>query len=875
MSNSLNNASTNLLAQYLAREQLTVVHNATASTASIDLANRVLELPTWDTSKVGAQAKPVYHGLVGHEVAHALHTPADQWLTAQSEIAGANSSDRAKAVAQDFVNVVEDARIEKMIVREFPGLKSDFAHMYDTMWKMDAFGCKGKDLSEMRFIDRLNLHFKVGKHAGVAVPFSDEEQEIIKRIDRAVSFRDVIDIAKDLYNTAKQEEEEQNDPQGDDGQQTQPGNKQDGQNGKKNQPCNPGEKGESSQSDSQSDDSQDGDEQESEGNGKGDAQDDGDEDGESGSSSDGDGDEDGNDSNAESQDGTDGSEDKSSKDAEKNEFDPNAKGKVADRHTNADTDIVPLGSTTQQNLSKFVNGLVNVKIDEEPIRVPNIDPTDIVVDCADFVKLVDSTAHVPSYYGSQSKNINVAQEVEEQSLALFAEMTKKEKSAVDLMVRQFELRKAAKDFARQSSCKTGRISPRHLAKYKFSEDIFDRVTIKRDEKNHGIVILLDWSGSMSPIISEVVSQVGGILQFCRRAGIPAEVYFFNSMYNKWAEERFNKNPALCGSGNNKRTRQDALRYGIGGFGSSENWMVAEAMDFTDRVCHLPAGTTAKGGHVILKAFSLIKVYDAKMDNRKFASTYGRLLLLANTYGSRSGRCEGFKGNIGFGECLNMGDTPLDESILAMREVVSKFRKSSNSKVTFISMSDGEGQGLTNMYSYTKRGQVRGSEKAQKTVTAVLIDGRNGRRYENGKLDRGYARDKTHNTCVEMFRDATDCEIVGIMMVPGKRANLSYISMYSQNFPKFKDHKDAQVKRDADEKQFTDEGYLAVPVDGYNSYFFLSVTTAFDIAREQEKERRRLDALKNRKMAIERQMILDGEKNQSNRAFINRLMGIVA
>ena len=874
MSNSLNNASTNLLAQYLAREQLTVVHNATASTASIDLANRVLELPTWDTSKVGAQAKPVYHGLVGHEVAHALHTPADQWLTAQSEIAGANSSDRAKAVAQDFVNVVEDARIEKMIVREFPGLKSDFAHMYDTMWKMDAFGCKGKDLGGMRFIDRLNLHFKVGKHAGVAVPFSDEEQEIVKRIDRAVSFRDVIDIAKDLYNTAKQEEEEQNDPQGDDGQQTQTGNKQDGQNGKKNQPCNPGEKGESSQSDSQSDDSQDGEEQKSEGNGKGNSQDEGDEDGESGSSSAGEGDEDGNDSNAESQDGTDGSEDKSSKDGEKNEFDPNAKGKVADRHTNADTDIVPLGSTTQKNLSKFVDGLVNVKIDEEPIRVPNIDPSDIVVDCADFVKLVDSTAHVPSYYGAGAKSINVAQEVEEQAMALFAEMTKKEKSAVDLMVRQFELRKAAKDFARQSSCKTGRISPRHLAKYKFSEDIFDRVTIKRDEKNHGIVILLDWSGSMSPIISEVVSQVGGILQFCRRAGIPAEVYFFNSMYNKWAEERFTKNPALCGTGNQKRTRQDALRYGIGGFGSS-NWMIEEAMDFTDRVCHLPAGTTAKGGHVILKAFSLIKVYDAKMDNRKFASTYGRLLLLANTYGSRGSRIDGFKGNLGFGECLNMGDTPLDESILAMREVVSKFRKSSNSKVTFISMSDGEGQGLTNMYSYTKRGQTRSSEKAQKTVTAVLIDGRNGRRYENGKLDRGYARDKTHSTCVEMFRDATDCEIVGIMMIPGKRANLAYIGMYCTNFPKFKDHKDAEVKRNADEKQFTDEGYVAVPVDGYNSYFFLSVTTERDIARDQEKERRRLESLKNRKMAVEREMILNGEKNQANRAFINRLMGIVA
>ena len=867
MANSLNNNATSLLAQYLAREQLTVVHSATASTASIDLANRVLELPTWDTSKVGAQAKPVYHGLVGHEVAHALHTPADQWLAAQTEIAGANSSDRARAVAQDFVNVVEDARIEKIIKREFPGLKSDFAHMYDAMWKMDAFGCKSSDLSGMRFIDRLNLHFKVGIHAGVSIPFSQEEQEIVKRIDRAVSFRDVIDIAKDLYTKAQ--EEEQNDPQGDEGQQTQPGNKQDGQNGKKSQPCQPGEKGESSQSDSQSqsDDSQDGDQDSQGASGKGER-----EEGEANSQSDGkdgNGDEDGKDGQ-QSVDGTDGEDEGSSDKAEKNEFDKKAKGKNADRHFLADTDIVPLGSTTQQNLSKFVGGLVNVKVDEEPIRVPNIDPTSIVVEPNDFIALVERGVK-GSYYGDRKAHPPATKEINEAAINLFAEMTRKQKSAVDHMVRRFEMRKAAKDFARQSSCKSGRISTRQLSKYKFSEDIFDRITIKRDEKNHGIVILLDWSGSMSCMIYDVVQQIGGILQFCRRVGIPAEVYFFNSMYNKWAEERFNRLHGTDSKGQ-KRERMYCLRYGMPGIDlMNQDWLIKESMDFTDHICHLPSGTTAKGGHVILKAFSLFKVYDAKMDNSKFAATFGRLLLLAATVGGRNHE-------FNFPEELSMGDTPLDESILAMREIVNNFRKSSNSKVTFISMSDGEGQGLTNMYYATARGKHRAEEssngKPRKTVTSILIDGRNGRRYENGKLERGYCRDKTHSTVVEMFREATGCEIAGIMMVSGRNSVLSYTSMYCQNLTE-NDSAKRSAQVEADEKKFKDEDFIAFPVSGYNSYFFIKVKSDREIQFAQAKERKRLEGLKNRKMAIERQMLLDAEQTQCNRAFINRLMDIVA
>ena len=853
MNKTLNNNATSLLAQYLARENLTVVHNATAQTASIDLANRVLELPTWDTSSVGAQAKPVYHGLVGHEVAHALHTPAKEWVEAQSEIAGVGSSERARAVAQDFVNVVEDARIEKIIKREFPGLKSDFAHMYDTMWKMDAFQCKAKDLNTMRFIDRLNLHYKVGIHAGVTVPFTDVERETIKRIDRAVSFRDVVDIAKDLYTAAQ---EEQQDEQGNEGKQSKPEDKKDGQKGKKGQP---GDKGESTKSEGESQDSDNQQDAEGDGNGNGSE---GKENGE-GSQSDG---KDGQKSDA---DDADANAEKSSPDAEKQEI---GEGNKSSDHTNADTDIVPYGCTTQQNMSKFVNGLVNVKIDEEPIRVPNIDPTSIVVEPADFIAMVEQGT-LYTYYGG-GKGQPAPQEIAEQSAALFAEMTAKQKSAVDHMSRRFEMRKAAKDFARQSSCKSGRISTRQLSKYKFSEDIFDRLTIKRDEKNHGIVILLDWSGSMASMITDVVQQVGGILQFCRRVGIPAEVYFFNSMYNKWAEERFNKMYPAKSATAEKPTRPYAIRYGMAdsaGFNGMD-WFTAEAMAFTDHVCHLPNGSTAKGGNVILSAFSLVKVYDANMDNRKFAATFGRLLLVANAVGSKT--MTAAKGNMVFPESLQMGNTPLDESILSMREIVNNFRKSSNSKVTFISMSDGEGQGLTNLYHATTRGKMRQAEKNTKTVTTVLIDGSNGRRYENGKLDHGHCRDKTHSTCVQMFRDATGVEIAGIMMLQGN-SSLAYTGMYMNNMPKGADYLAEAAQREKDQKQFQAEDFIAMPVNGYNSYFFVNVKSSTQVLHEQIKERKRLESLKNRKTAIEREMILNAEQSQCNRAFINRLMDIVA
>ena len=104
------------LAKLLATENLIVQHDHTAQTASFNTATRVLTLPILKDID-----QHVYDLFIGHEVGHALWTPTD-WRD-QVET----------TVPFDFVNVVEDVRIERLIQSKFPGLRTDFSRGYRTL----------------------------------------------------------------------------------------------------------------------------------------------------------------------------------------------------------------------------------------------------------------------------------------------------------------------------------------------------------------------------------------------------------------------------------------------------------------------------------------------------------------------------------------------------------------------------------------------------------------------------------------------------------------------------------------------------------------------------------------------------------------------
>ena len=93
------------LAKLLATEDLVVEHKQ-VETACFNVQTRVLTLPLWEKA-----SNTIYDLLVAHEVGHALFTPDEDWDL---------------SIPKQFLNVTEDARIEKLMKRKYAGLNKTF-----------------------------------------------------------------------------------------------------------------------------------------------------------------------------------------------------------------------------------------------------------------------------------------------------------------------------------------------------------------------------------------------------------------------------------------------------------------------------------------------------------------------------------------------------------------------------------------------------------------------------------------------------------------------------------------------------------------------------------------------------------------------------
>lgn len=198
-----------LFARLLASESIVVQHRQDAHTAWFETDTRRLVLPVWQD-----MTNETYNMLVAHEVAHALYSPkGTDWLDDLTRIDPANAG-----VVKGYFNVVEDARIERLIKARYPGLRVDFLFAYRSLFDQDKFGLKGKDVSQMSFIDRINLHYKVGVF--VDVPFSAEEMPLVSECAETKTYADALDLTRRIYEfcKAQKEQEEQDQDYSEDGQ---------------------------------------------------------------------------------------------------------------------------------------------------------------------------------------------------------------------------------------------------------------------------------------------------------------------------------------------------------------------------------------------------------------------------------------------------------------------------------------------------------------------------------------------------------------------------------------------------------------------------------------------------------------------------------
>lgn len=177
-----------LVAKLLANENINVL-KANISTAAFDIKNRTLVLPQW-----GDMTDEIEQMLVAHEIGHALWTNELYYQALKDKILDFPH-------AQEYLNILEDVRVERLCKLRYPGIRKTFHEGYTQLAGRDFFGIKGKALDTLSFPDRINLHFKLGSYA--QIPFSAEEKRLVVRAERTETLQDVIALAQDVYDLCK------------------------------------------------------------------------------------------------------------------------------------------------------------------------------------------------------------------------------------------------------------------------------------------------------------------------------------------------------------------------------------------------------------------------------------------------------------------------------------------------------------------------------------------------------------------------------------------------------------------------------------------------------------------------------------------------
>ena len=243
---------------------------------------------------------------------------------------------------------------------------------------------------------------------------------------------------------------------------------------------------------------------------------------------------------------------------------------------------------------------------------------------------------------------------------------KNQNKAVNYMVKEFELKKAATAHSRAMQSNSGVVDPLKLHSYKYNDDIFKRLTVTPDGKNHGLMMFIDWSGSMGDKIAPTIQQLMNLTMFCRKVNIPFEVYAFsnNSSYNNSVDD----------DGNLTR-----------------KYPVPNYQDGDITVDH----------HMMLLNFISSKMtakeYDEGMINLHFMGIkygYDRYAYRGRNYDYEAAKAEQWKDDlIPMPNGYNLSSTPLNESIMAAMKMVPAFQKKYNiDKMNTVFLTDGASDG---------------------------------------------------------------------------------------------------------------------------------------------------------------------------------------
>ena len=698
----INKEAKSYLAKLLATENITVEHRK-VETAYFDLGNRLLVVPIWKEMN-----NDILDMLLAHEIGHALYTPQDEWVAAVE----------SKVAPHSYLNIVEDARIEKLIKRKYPGLSQSFIKGYRDLIRNDFFKTADKNVNEMLLIDRLNLHFKMS-HVESDIEFDGaEELMFVERMANVETFKDVELLAADLAEYCKNESET------------------------KSLDDHEFEYGDGDGVDA--DDN--GDADESDGNGDGEGHD--------GEESD---DKSKNKSNKSNKEGDDADEDGEG-DSMFGDTDSGDQSNLSN-DSYAPGDFVP-ESETDAAWADGQRDLVDARCKDNAYyhvhEFTNL--SEYVVDYKEvagvFKKSRDKCLYTESYFMQQYR------ESWSNLITDYKQFSKDQSKAVSYMVKEFELKKAATAHSRAMQANSGVVDPLKLHSYKFNDDIFKRLTVTPDGKNHGLMMFIDWSGSMHNKIAPTIKQLMNLTMFCRKVQIPFEVYAFsnNNNYGSTTDEHGN----LVG-----RKRPQA-NYKDGDMTIDSSLLLLN----------------------FVSSKMTAKEYEEGMLNLHFlATTYGydRYGYRGRNYDYEAAKAEQWKSDLpGVPRGFQLSSTPLNDTIMAAMKMVPAFQKKYNiDKMNTVFLTDGASDGGERIISMSDddktepdswmSSRIGGDWKFKKVAydaNIILTD-----RQTKKSLSVGNARRHLTDALLKVLKQRTGCKVLGFFVDEKTTVGKSTLNRY--------------------------------------------------------------------------------------------------
>jgi hypothetical protein len=741
------------LAKLMATENLTVQHSK-VSTAMFDPKNRVLICPIWEQ-----MSGDLYDLLMGHEVGHAIDTPADGWHGAVHD-RGSNY--------KGFLNVVEDARIEKRQKRRYPGLRRSFINGFNELMKRDFFNIGEREVNTFPFIDRLNMYTKSGYT--MQITFNAKEQEFVERVQACETWEDVLKVTDEIWEYSKEEQSQTNIPQDSFGFD------------------------DNSATDEQEVGSGEGDaETEAKGNNKSKASDKGDD----------------GDQERESQ--------SSSGDTEEGDDDGGEDGDVINRfkESRSTNENFEPRCETDENFRRNESSLIDKKAREYVyVNIPQ----------PNLKKIITPAKRVHEILTSEFSDQRT--DYETLSNNLYSEFRRKNERFISLLAKEFEMRKAADKFSKAKTADTGDIDVSRIFKYQIDDAIFKKVMRVPKGKSHGLILLLDKSGSMTENLSASYEQILVLASFCRKVNIPFAAY---------------------------------------GFGNADN---IRELDF-------PGGETKPFSNgcfsenykdMFVSPVYLREMINSKMSNSEFSKATKNILCLADAW-SMASRYGYYGKNFYRPPSDGLSNTPLSEALIASQTLINEFRQVNNLDIVNLCVvHDGDADDINSYYNETMRRNFINS----RYQNVFLVDKKNKVQQEVPADEDGM-----RIAISKWLTKTTGVKIIGFYLTPNSQMKGALRRrLFNEDVNRFRNDPSKRYELHDTiakyQKVLKKDKYLESKNDGYESFFILPGGTDLGVDDEEFEAPTKVTTA-----TLTKAFSKFAKSRQVNRVLVSRFIGMIA